>query len=58
MTISTGIAQSSERSPMERKVSCSSPTNAYLQVCGRDHLAAMLATKRSTGVAPEVDIRE
>ena len=35
----------------------SSPTNAS-QVCGRDGSAAMLATKRSAGVAPEVNLRE
>ena len=34
-----------------------SPTNA-LQVCGRDSLAAMLATKRLAGVTPEVNLRE
>ena len=35
----------------------SSATNAS-QVFGRDGLAAMLAAKRSAGVAPEVNIRE
>ena len=34
-----------------------SPTNV-LQVCGRDASAAMLATKRSAAVAPEVNLRE
>ena len=34
-----------------------SPTNAS-QVCGKDSLAAMLATKRSAGVVPEVNLRE
>ena len=33
-----------------------SPPNAR-QVCGRDGLAAMLAAKRSTGVAPEMNLR-
>ena len=33
----------------------SSPTS---EVCGRDDSAAMQAAKRSTGVAPEVNLRE
>ena len=30
----------------------------YYNVCGRDGSAAMLAAKRSTGVTPEVNLRE
>ena len=49
-----GIAQSVERSLMEREVSRSTPTNAFAEIGS----AAMLAAKRSAGVAPEVNFRE
>ena len=37
----------------------SSPTNActFVQVCGSNGSAAMLAASRSTGVTPEVNLR-
>ena len=33
-------------------------TNACLQVCGREQLAAVLAKWRSAGVTPEVNLKE
>ena len=53
-----GIAQLVEHWPAERQVSRLSHTNIWLPVCGRDNLAAMLATKRSAGVAPAVNLEE
>ena len=40
-----------------KQLQVSSPTNA-LRVCERDAPAAMLATERLAGVAPEVNLRE
>ena len=56
----SGIAHSVERMAClisHYELPVLSPANAS-QVCGRDRSAAMLAAKRSAGVAPEMNLRE
>ena len=45
------------RFPLIHLILDSSHTNARTQVCGWNSLAAMLANKRSAGVAPEVNLK-
>ena len=53
-----GIAQSVAHLLMEREVSHLTPTNAFAGYVEDIGSAAMLAAKRSAGVAPEVNLRE
>ena len=58
----TNVNETVSRASAAQPVEClsilnSSPTNACMQVCGWNGLAAMLAAKSSAGVTPEVNLR-